>query len=47
MPAIIKPCNCQSEFQDNAYGKGLRVHSEKKEGKEAKCTICGKIEANK
>ena len=47
MAAVIKPCTCQSEFQDNMYGKGMRVHSEKKVGREAKCTVCGKTKANK
>ena len=47
MAAVVKPCTCQSEFQDKTYGKGMRVHSEKKEGREAKCTICGKVKSNK
>ena len=47
MAAQIKPCTCKgtpaSDFQDITYGKGMRVHSEKKEGKAFKCTCCGKI----
>lgn len=47
MPAHVKPCNCTgtpaTTFQDENYGKGMRVFSEKKEGKAFKCTCCGKI----
>ena len=47
----IKQCGCQSkgvaegvmsasEFQDKHYGKGLRVHTVKRDGS-ANCTVCG------
>jgi len=43
MTEVLK-CNCQNEFQDNTYGKGMRLHSlgqskGKKNGK-AFCTVC-------
>ena len=36
---IIK-CICKNEFQDEKYGKGMRVHNEKKDGT-FRCTVCG------
>lgn len=32
-------CGCESEFQDNEYGKGKRVHN--KTLKSWRCTVCG------
>jgi putative component of toxin-antitoxin plasmid stabilization module len=32
--------DCVSEFQDKAYGKGVRVHNEDKKGV-PHCTVCG------
>lgn len=37
---ILKPCVCESEYQDKMYGKHIRVFNEGK-GKYI-CTICGK-----
>jgi hypothetical protein len=37
---VIKRCTCKNEFQDERYGKGLRVHNVKKEGNKATCTVC-------
>lgn len=39
---IIKPCDCKDEYQDQNYGKGLRVHNVggKGKGKVAYCTVC-------
>lgn len=40
----IVPCKCASEFQDNEYGKGLRLHNISQKGKNIKlgiCTVCG------
>ena len=46
MPTTVKQCDCKgtpaTEFQDKTYGKGLRLFNECKEGKQAKCTCCGK-----
>jgi len=41
---IIKPCskNCESEYQDKKYGKGLRVHNLGRD--KATCTVCGNTE---
>lgn len=38
---IILPCQCKDAFQDETYGKGMRVHN--KSGKDkhtAYCTNC-------
>jgi len=36
-------CGCKSEFQDQKYGKGIRVHNIiSKETNKARCTVCGK-----
>lgn len=39
----ILPCNCESKFQDELYGKGKRLYnvSQGKKKNEAKCTVCG------
>jgi len=37
----ILPCTCQSEYQDQRYGKGNRVHNPRKE-KTYACTVCGR-----
>lgn len=41
MSTEIKKCTCKSKFQDKTYGKDLRVHNLGKDGKQAKCTVCG------
>lgn len=42
-------CNCKHEFQDETYGKGMRLHnvSQKKGDKtlRKKCTVCGSIKS--
>ena len=43
MATVIYPCQCESEYQDKAYGKGNRIFNEGK-GK-CKCTVCGKDKA--
>lgn len=38
-------CNCESEFQDQLYGKGIRVFNEKISNNKVngyRCTVCGK-----
>jgi ribosomal protein S26 len=42
MNTIILPCSYKSEFQDETYGKGRRLHNVSQKGKERKayCTIC-------
>lgn len=49
MSTKIMQCNCQSEFQDVTYGKGMRVHniSQKKGDKSPKkrCTVCGSVKS--
>lgn len=46
MATKVKQCNCTgpaATFQDGLYGKNMRLHNERKEGKELKCTVCGSI----
>ena len=38
---MVKQCSCSSEFQDKTYGKGMRLHNVKEDGKGGKCTVCG------
>ena len=41
----IRQCSCQNAYQDQKYGKGLRVHNlAMKDGKPKamRCTVCGK-----
>lgn len=40
MATVIKACTCESLYQDKKYGKGQRVHNEKKSGGQT-CTVCG------
>jgi hypothetical protein len=39
-------CNCKSEFQDETYGKGVRVAtpcgSPPSSARSVRCTVCGK-----
>ena len=43
-PTVVLPCNCESEFQDKEYGKGMRLHNVSQggnnKGKQAFCTVC-------
>ncbi len=36
-------CSCKHEFQDERYGKYMRLHNTvvKPSGTEARCTVCG------
>lgn len=38
-------CNCKHEFQDQKYGKDMRVHNKtgqaKSDGVKWRCTVCG------
>ena len=36
----VKPCNCESNFQDKEYGKGKRIHTVSADGTKAHCTVC-------
>jgi hypothetical protein len=42
MPAIVKRCTCDSNFQDKKYGKKLRVFNLAGNEKSSKCTVCNK-----
>ena len=45
---MIKKCDCESKFQDEKYGKGMRIHNERA-GKNGgyRCTVCGKEKSDK
>jgi len=48
MNAEIKTCHpCKethaSKFQDQTYGKGMRVHNAMKAPGKYRCTICGNV----
>lgn len=39
----IKKCTCKSEYQDEKYGKGMRVHNlclPTPKGQECRCVVC-------
>ena len=36
----IKKCTCKHAYQDVRYGKGKRVHNERKTPGTYKCTVC-------
>ena len=41
--SILLKCTCENEFQDKAYGKGIRVHNigqKDKSKRFAYCTVC-------
>ena len=45
----VMQCSCKSDFQDNLYGKGMRLFNlrdEKKHPGEATCTVCGTKKSN-
>jgi hypothetical protein len=42
MPCIVKKCNCESKFQDEAYGKSNRLFNLNEKGNKSTCTVCGK-----
>ena len=42
---IIKSCSCKSKYQDEVYGKNMRVHNVGKKAEansrqETSCTVC-------
>jgi len=45
----IRPCDCKegpaTKFQDEVYGKGMRVHNSRSAESEGnwRCTICGRV----
>lgn len=41
----VRQCTCQSTWQDERYGRGMRVHNmAEKEGKHTgwRCTVCSR-----
>lgn len=45
MATTTLQCNCNSDFQDKTYGKGMRLFNTGDSGKstKARCSICGRI----
>lgn len=43
--ATIKLCKCSNEFQDECFGRRMRVHNAKKDGS-GTCTVCGDVKSN-
>ena len=43
---MVKKCDCKgtltTDFQDQEYGKGMRVHNYCKSGDSLRCTCCAK-----
>ncbi|MEW6482869.1 MAG: hypothetical protein AB1397_07765 [bacterium] len=39
---MIKQCNCENNFQDERYGKGMRVFNTAGKGTKLRCTVCGR-----
>ena len=43
----IKKCDCKgtlaTEYQDQTFGKGMRVHNYCKSGDSLRCTCCAKV----
>lgn len=40
----VAKCNCEHKFQDETYGKGMRLFNlrdQQKHKGEATCTVCG------
>jgi len=39
---VLAECTCKNDFQDEKYGKGIRVHNLTvgKDTREARCTVC-------
>lgn len=40
----VKPCKCKNEYQDQKYGKGMRVHNKARDRQGEftvnRCTVC-------
>jgi hypothetical protein len=37
----VRPCNCNHQYQDRVYGKGMRVHNVSPKTEASVCTVCG------
>lgn len=36
----VLKCKCESKFQDETYGKGMRLHNLNSDKNKAHCTVC-------
>ena len=43
MTTKIKKCTCNHAYQDERYGKGMRLHNETGKDGEWRCTVCGNV----
>ena len=41
MPTRISSCHCEHKFQDEKYGKGMRVFNLMYKPGQGRCTVCG------
>ncbi len=46
MTTVILPCTCRSDYQDQRYGRGMRVHNvsgkhDPNTPPKKRCTVCG------
>ena len=41
----VLPCTCKHDYEDQRYGKGLRLHNKCNKG--FRCTICSAIKEAK
>lgn len=39
-------CECNHEYQDKVYGKGVRLFNKMKKPDSFRCTVCAKVSGN-
>jgi len=42
-PTRVLPHDCDSKYQDEKHGRGLRVMNLRVNGREYRCTVCGRV----
>lgn len=43
MMVKILQCSCEHAYQDEKYGKKMRVHNSRVKQDEYRCTVCGTV----
>ena len=43
MTTEIRKCTCKHEYQDERYGKGMRLYNKIGKDKGWRCTVCGNV----
>ena len=43
MTTEIKKCTCEHKYQDERYGKKMRLHNEMGKCGGWRCTVCGNV----